>query len=620
VSESPIGPRVEGGTRLERAFASLASPRLSRFVALCGVLLTAPSLFIGFHLDDDVHRYLLGDYPGSAALLRAYESPFGIANGEPAVNRWQVDHGYAPWWTEPTLLVSLWRPLSRLSHVLDAALWPNAALPMHAHSLLWYGALCWAAALYYRRLLGATTVAGLAALLYATDHAHGFAVGWIANRNAIITTCFGVLALYAHARARDEGRLAPALLAPLSYAAALLSGESSVAVLGYLVGHALCVDRAGPRAALRALWPFVLLTLGWRFAYNLLGHGAVGSGLYLDPVREPLSYALGCLQRVPMLVLGQLALPPAESYLFLGPSWRLPLLGLALAVTLLFARAAWPLLRGSGTAGCLALGMAGSLLAACSTHPNNRLLFYVGLGALGLLSELWHGFVQDAAWVPRAPGARLLTHATLAPLFALHLFVSPLLLPVTACSVALTAPVREALDSPTLSGEPGDLGEQQVLLVSAPDYFYTKLISIDAELSGRRAPRTLHVLSYGPVALTLTREGPRELRVDYASSVPARGLMELYGTAERGFELGSRHRFQGMELEVLAVELAGGATNAENDPGRPRSVRFRFDAPLDGPGRRVLAWDGQRYAPFALPAPGQRVRVPAARVPLPFGS
>jgi len=47
---------------------------------------------------------------------------------------------------------------------------------MHAHSLMWFGLLVVAVTLLYRRLMGLTLAAGLAALLYAVDDAHGMPV------------------------------------------------------------------------------------------------------------------------------------------------------------------------------------------------------------------------------------------------------------------------------------------------------------------------------------------------------------------------------------------------------------------------------------------------------------
>jgi hypothetical protein len=52
----------------------------------------------------------------------------------------------------------------------------------------------------------APAVAGAAALLFALDHTHGFAVGYIMNRHALIATVLGALTLANHFRSRSIGR------------------------------------------------------------------------------------------------------------------------------------------------------------------------------------------------------------------------------------------------------------------------------------------------------------------------------------------------------------------------------------------------------------------------------
>jgi hypothetical protein len=315
-----------------RFLAALLHPRLALRLALVAFALALPSAAIGFHLDDHVHRYMLSSRPGGAELLRVYESPFGIANGERADNLWQMERGYAPWWTHPDLLVSLWRPVSELSHRLDAALFPDSAPLQHLLSLALFALLVGAVTHLYRALLGVTTVAGLAALMYALDHAHGFAVGWIANRNAVITAAFGAAALWSYVRARATGGgLATTLPSAALLALALLSGESSVAVVAYVLGHAAFVDRATLRSRALAVAPHLVVLVAWRLAYVAMGRGARHSGLYLDPLGEPLAFAQAALERIPVLALGQLALPPAETIMFAPEPLRLPLWLLSLA-------------------------------------------------------------------------------------------------------------------------------------------------------------------------------------------------------------------------------------------------------------------------------------------------
>ena len=111
-----------------------------------------------------------------------------------------MDIGVFPWWTDPTLKAEFLQALTVLTHRLDYALWPDSPALMHAQSLFWLGTAVAAAAVFYRRMLGATWVAAVAALLFAVDDARGATVGFIANRNVLIAATFGVSALVCHDR------------------------------------------------------------------------------------------------------------------------------------------------------------------------------------------------------------------------------------------------------------------------------------------------------------------------------------------------------------------------------------------------------------------------------------
>lgn len=579
----------------------LTHPRLVQGLALLGVLLCTPSLLIGLHLDDHMHRYMLSGAPGAAELLEAYESPFGIANGEPRSIDWQIEEGYAPWWTDRDLLVSLWRPLSELSHRLDVLLWFDQPWLMHLHSLAWFAALLMVTTRLYRAVLGPTTVAGLAALLYAVDHTHGFAVGWIANRNAVIAAFFGVAALRQfHQSSTHLSR--PRAGAALSLlGAALLSGEGSVAIVGYMLAHSLFMQTDSVAMRVRRLAPYLGLVVVWRIVYHALGRGAHGSGLYLDPMREPLRFAAAALERAPVLLLGELGLPPAEAYVFFP--FQGPHLALAVAATLAFGALCWPLLRRDATARFWACGMLLSLVPACATHPNNRLLFFAGLGAMGLLSQLWHGFVGGAEWLPDNATVRRAGYGLTAVLAGFHLLLSPLLLPLMSCSIALTAPLEVAVRR--LVDLPG-LAERDLILLDSPDYYAAKLVRPLSVASGHAGPRRLRVLSTGAVPLRVARTGDRELTIDYEGGALSRDTDWLYSHPDLPMVVGDRRTLEGMELEVLAVTA----------DGRPARVRFTFDSPLDAPRMHWVRWRQDRFEPFLWRDVGAGFDQPAASVPL----
>ena len=93
----------------------------------------------------------------------------------------------------------------------------------------------------------------------------------------------------AHDRWRRHGWRPGALLGPAAFLAALLSKELGVAIGGYLFAYALFLDRGSWRQRLASLLPYAGIVVAWRALYQLFGYGVVGSGMYLDPMAEPLA-------------------------------------------------------------------------------------------------------------------------------------------------------------------------------------------------------------------------------------------------------------------------------------------------------------------------------------------
>jgi hypothetical protein len=185
---------VKLGARIRAALAHRSLPAWLAAVA-CALLL--PGLDGGFQLDDHFQRYrLLG-------MGRAPIQLFVFQSGDVAENAREMEQGSLPWWTAPDFRHASLRYVAVLGAMLDHALWPDRPFWMHAHSLLWLAALVAAAACFYRSVLGAGWVAGLAGLPYALDDAHALPTVYLANRNALIATLFGMLSLTALARGRS---------------------------------------------------------------------------------------------------------------------------------------------------------------------------------------------------------------------------------------------------------------------------------------------------------------------------------------------------------------------------------------------------------------------------------
>jgi len=183
-------------------------------VALLAIVLTSGSLRVGWVMDDYFQRLAV---LGSPNLSWFYSTPmemFCFFDGDPQRNHRAMDIGIFPWWTFDRIKACFWRPLTVLTHWLDYRFWPDVAVLMHAHSLVWFGVMVFVAGLLYRRIMGAGAAAGLAVLLYAIDDAHAMSAAWLSARNALLAGCFGITAMIFHDRWRRQGRSGSAFLAP----------------------------------------------------------------------------------------------------------------------------------------------------------------------------------------------------------------------------------------------------------------------------------------------------------------------------------------------------------------------------------------------------------------------
>ncbi|MFC1592218.1 hypothetical protein ACFL43_06810, partial [Thermodesulfobacteriota bacterium] len=297
-------------TGMGRLYRRLSAPAATVWVLLAGALLCLPCLLSGLSLDDYFFKTVMlrpGALPG---LPRPPFDVFAFIRGDVQQIRQAMELGLLPWWTYfQEYQFAFWRPLSSLTHWIDFRLFPEQAWLMHAHNIAWYVLLGAVLARLYRRWLSPPWVAVLAALLYMVDDAHGPPVAFISNRNALVAAALGFYSLLAHDGWRRSHRPLQAGLAWAAYALALLSGESAIAVCGYLLAYALCLDTGRLRERLLSLAPYAAITLGWRALYSWLGYRAGGAGLYIDPLGEPLRFLGEFVQRLPVLLMGQLALP-----------------------------------------------------------------------------------------------------------------------------------------------------------------------------------------------------------------------------------------------------------------------------------------------------------------------
>jgi hypothetical protein len=572
-----------------RAASSLTAKHLPLCVGLLGGALLLPCIDDGFQLDDHLQRSALVS-GGERSGLRVFE----FYSGEPTAAQRLLDSGLMPWWAAPGFRHYLLRYVSAATMQLDYMVWPDHPAMMHLHSLLWLCALLTSAAYLYREVMGPRWTAGLAALLYAIDDAHALPASYLANRNALISATFGVLCILCHARWRRCGSVLGAVLSPVCLALALGAGELAVATPGYLCAYGLFLDRASLGRRITALAPNGCVALGWLFAYQAGGFGARGSGYYDDPLGDPLAFLTHCAQNIPRLLFGQWTPIPAE--LTATPTLRVA----SILATLLLLALLFPLVRRDRVARFFALGALFSLLPIAATGPMNRLLFFVGLGSMGLLSlglASLFTIIHDRA---RPRLFRTLAGGLTALLLVAHVLLAP---PAALAMVDYQARVS-ATHNRALASVPHDpqISAQDLVLLNPPDYPYSAMcIAPVKSLQGLPVARRLRALVATSTAMHLTRLDATTLQATLSDGLFTDPFSRYFRGKQVAFKPGDHVQVPGLWVEIQSLNAAG-------DPDR---LRYRFEHPLEHPSLRWLRWNDGRYEPWQPPSIGQSTYLPA---------
>jgi hypothetical protein len=506
--------------------------------------------------------------------------------------------GELSWWAAPQLRWRYLRPLAALTHHAEfRALGRGGEGWMHLHSVLWMAALALVVAALYRRMFGATWVAGLAAVLYAINDGHGFTAGWIANRCSLMAAAFGIAALLAHDRWRRDHWRPGAVLAPLAFAATVLASEEGLAICGLFAAYAIVIDR-GPRR-FAALAPYVGVAVGWLAAYRALGYGVDGTGSYTDPFAHPIVYAIQAVQRVPILIHSELGALPADLwevyFVRQGLAWVMVAAGAVVLAILVYAFAR--LVRADRVARFWALAFVLSLGFVCGPHPTDRHLLVVGVAGSALVAR----FLE--AWAERRRHAELVPGRGATPIavafVALHLVIAPILLPVRARLPGALSRGLAQIDTLV----PGDaaLAEQHLVLVNVPFKYLCNFASVVRRSNGGVSPRRWSCLGVSDGAVVATRIDAHTLVLR-----PAGGYLRYFEDTNVRSRQVAFAIDDTVELPDLTITIR--RVTADH---RPAEVAYRFAVPLDDASLRWRVWRDGAYRPFVPPAIGGGVELPA---------
>jgi len=576
-----------------RIAAALAHPRMPIAVAILATITMMPALTGGWQMDDYFQRVTLLGY-GDTRPIQVFEPYLDRAH-----NLSQMEFGSMPWWGSPDMHQAFLRYTSVLTMMLDYRLWPNHPALMHLHSLLWLFAAVLAAALLYREVLGATWIAGLAALMYALDGAHAVPAEYLANRNALIACCFGFLSLLTFVRWRKHGRPRDQWLSVLMLALSLSAYEMGVATAAYLFSYALIVDRDGIRERFVRLIPHGAVLAAWALIYKLGNFGSHGSGFYVDPLHNPVGFASLFCRRAAFLLMGQWTPVPAEMSMAYAPgsSAALHLSIFSFAIVALLVFLFIPLVLRDRLARFWGLGALLSLLPIAAVGPENRVLGFVGLGSIALLAQLTQFVFASSYTSPAARAWKGFAWTATLLLLLIHLIAAPFL---GIARISYQADVNSRM-ARAMASVPSDprLASQDLVLINPPDQIYlVAAIWAVHRLENLPIPRRIRALSSGG-ELEVTRVGPKSLRVRFPDGFFPTEFSRYMRSPSEPFSAGQHFELPGFLVVVESLD-------AQGDPDQ---VLYEFPLPLEDPLLRSMIWRDGAYVPWTPPAIGETQRL-----------
>lgn len=601
----------------QRILRALASPLSPWIIIVASVALCTPSLSVGLYADDWIQQLLLQNDTGIEGYRSRPFSLFTFISGDPEQTQPLIQRGLFAWWTDPEAKISFFRPLASASHWLDTKLGlgsgpVGAAAWMHAHNLAWLAASLASLWLVYRDLLrppnstsssprprsiAGHSLAALALLLYALDDTRGPVVGWVANRNALMSVTFGLLTLWTHHHASEKKDTRWYGAAIVLWLLALLSGEFSAGAMGYLLAYCLCVSKGTWLSRLRGFFPYLALFVAVIGCSRAWGYGVQGSGAYISPFAAPFEFLSATVIRGPMLLISQLALPWSSVSLLASYTWPQATLWIVLFGLLGvwgIGTVAWPVMRDDPRRRSFVLGMFLSCIPVCAAIPADRVLGFVGVGAMAWVACFLHDATQARSPLSRSQ------KAVLALWCCCHLVLGPLFLAPRSRSMEVAG---EPLIQASQSLPESDALEQEfIFLINPPTDAHATYILAHRAYLGQALPRQLHWLGVAATEMTLERLDEKRLKVRQKGGYVAKMSEQMFrDPRSRPFEIGQSFEFEEFNLTVLSL----------TPDQRPLEVLYHFKRPLEDPRYRWARWEKTGFREVSAPAAGQSSQLPA---------
>lgn len=568
-------------------------------VGVVAFVLSVPALSVGLFYDDVIHRVVLAD-----AWPHYHREPWSLyefmrGGDENAVLR-RV--GLLPWFSEPDVAIRFFRPLSSLLVALDYALFGDAALPPHLHSLLWFGAVVVLVWKIHRALLPERE-AFFSSLVFAAAGAHAETLAWAASRHVFVAGALGLGAWYVCIRAHELRRPWLVLGSHALLIAGFCASEATLCVVPFILGYQWFAPGQTSRQRVVHASPTVLCTLVYLAFYSAAGYGTLHVGGYVSPFDSPSRFAMALVERVPVS-LTQLftAIPAITSYV--SPAAKVVMWALGpLSALLVFFAATRRASRMEGRAACLRWIPWAALAALAPTASMlilaGRALLLPLVGASMMVGVLLGGLTARGS--ERESGG-FWFRAGAVVLAILHLGVSPLTRVTIASSFGDLSrmegdlPARSRLMCQKDSGvfvinahAPG------ISMYSGPTFYR----------AGQRERPFWHVLTMAPNDLELERVTTNSFTLTVVEPRGRNLFEQLYRPSFKQLEPGDRIPGENLTVTVLAADENG-----------PKRMLFELPTALDAPENCFVRWVSaeRRLESVTLPKAAP-LRIPYVRAP-----
>ena len=329
--------------------------------------------------------------------------------------------------------------------------------------------------------------------------------------------------------------------------------------------------------------------------YKLMGSGAYGSEMYVDPLRDPLRFLELGVPKALALIGAQFLAASADLWLIsLNARPVLVAIGvLAVVVMGVLVRRLWPRLDEPTRRGLrwLTLGAVMSLVPVLATFPLNRLLLMPSIGFSALTAAVLLQGWRSEDRVLRY-GARLLFVTT---------FIGLIGWPGTAVILRLGADeqTRASLET-TITDE---ALSRRVVVFVAPDpaaSLYTPMVRM---WHHKPQAQSWVTFSFAPHAHRLTRTAVDTFELEVVEGRMLETVFEqLMRSSRFPVPLGMHVKLLGTEVTVLGL-----------DAGLPNRIQVKFDEDPDLGGYTLAQWKDGHLVSMVLPAVGQTLELPRLR-------